>query len=97
MSSRDPLPILHDLLAGRIDAPEAARRLVALDGPAAGGLAHSPAAFSGEDAARLRSAMAAVRWEMAKLLSPGRLPEVPYDSPEYHQFIAAGGGRIPRQ
>jgi hypothetical protein len=88
MTSKDPLPILHDLLAGRIDAPEAARRLVALAGPAAAGLAHSAAAFSGEDAVRLRSAMPAVRWEMAKLLSPGRLPEVAYDSSEYHRFMA---------
>ena len=89
MSSTDPTPILRDLLAGRLEPPEAARQLLALAGPAAVGLAHASTALPADDSARLSSIMAAVRWEMAKLLSPGQLPAVPYDSAEYHRFIAA--------
>jgi hypothetical protein len=89
MPSTDALPVLRDLLAAQIDPPEAAKRLLALNGPAAVGLAHLPNAFSADDTARLGALMAAVRWEMAKQLSPGRLPDVAYGSPEYQQFIAA--------
>jgi len=88
MSSTDPVPILRDLLAGRLDPPEAAKRLLALSGPAAEGLAIARGAVPAADAARLNAMMAAVRWEIAKLLHPGTLPAVPYDSAEYHRFMA---------
>ena len=89
MSSTDPTPILRELLAGRLDAPEAAKQLLALTGPAGVGLARSSTALPAPDAARLDSIMAAARWEIAKLLRPDQLPAVPYDSAEYHRFIAA--------
>jgi len=88
MSPAEPLPILRDLLAGRIEAPEAARRLLALIGPTALGMGPAPAPVPNDDAARLNALMPAVRWEMAKRLKPDVLPDVPYGSPEYHEFIA---------
>ena len=88
MNGSDPAPILHDLLAGRIDAREAASLFRSLSGPAAFGLAHAPDALSDTDAAGLEPLMAAVRWEMAKQDRPGLLPDVAYGSPEYQAFIA---------
>jgi hypothetical protein len=88
MTSTDQLSVLRDLLDGRIQAPEAAKRLLALDGPAREGLVLGPGVFSPEDMTRLASLMAAVRWETAKLLTHGRLPDVPYDSPQYQAFMA---------
>src|SRR5689334_20728215 len=88
MPSTDALAILRDLLAGQLNPPEAAKRLLALSDQGAVGLAHHDV-FSGADAARLHDLMAAVRWEMAKQLSPGRLPDVAYGSPEHQQFMAA--------
>ena len=90
MLSSDPVPILRELLAGHIDPPEAARRLLALNGPAAMGLGHAPGVLSESETARLPSLMPAVQWEMAKQLSRGVLPDVTFGSPEYHAFLRGG-------
>jgi hypothetical protein len=89
VDTTDPLPSLRDLLATKISAREAAHRLVALSGPASTGLALGPGIFTAAELERLTPLMAAVRWEMAKLDAPGRLPDVPYDSPEYHLWLAS--------
>jgi len=88
MAETDPLPILRDLLADRIGPAEAASRLFALTGPAAKGFAYNPSVFTDEESRSLRERMSAVRQEMAKLLSAGRMPDALFDSPEYHDYCA---------
>ena len=88
----DPMPILRALLAGTLGAPEAARAFLALEGPAAHGLVLGGTVFTQEELQTLAPLVAAVRWETAKILAPGRLPDVPYDSPEHRAFMASVPG-----
>ena len=48
--------------------------------------------FTQEELQTLAPLVAAVRWETAKILAPGRLPDVPYDSPEHRAFMASVPG-----
>jgi hypothetical protein len=77
------------LLSGRLSASEAARALLASESLATGLTAAAGALPSG-DRARLDALMPAVSWEMTKILTSGRYPDVPYDSPEYRAIIASG-------
>jgi hypothetical protein len=79
------LEILRSLAAGTIDARDAAAQFHALGLP---GLAGDGALFSPAERDMLDRLMPAVRWEMWKL-SNADLPDVTYDSPEYHAFIAS--------
>ncbi len=85
----DPTAILQALVAGRTSPAEAAKALLALEGPASAGLAIDPSGLAPAEFDRLKTLMAAVSWETAKLVAAKPMPDVPYDSPEYHAFMAS--------
>ena len=97
MTAPDAANILQALLAGRVIPAEAARQLLAISGSAGAGLTIDPDTRSPADAARLLELMRAVRWEMARIMVPGQLPDAPYDSPEYHAWISRAPGGRPGQ
>ena len=76
--------VFRHLLAGDIDVREAARRLIQLapNGP----VAHL-SLLSPEEQLRLDALAPALQWEMAKKVVPS-LPDVPYGSPQYQEFMA---------
>ncbi len=84
-ASRD---ILLELLDGRLTAAQAAGRLLAAAGSAPVGLGVDPTGLAPDVVRRLEALLPALRWEMTKQLVPGRLPEVAFDSPEYHAWLA---------
>jgi len=88
--SGDPVAdLLGRLLDGSLTPREAAQALLAASGTTGAGLALDPAGLAPEGRARLEALMPALRWEMARLLVPGQVPDVDYDSPAYHAWIAA--------
>jgi hypothetical protein len=88
MSLTDPNAILRELLAGAKTPVETAHAILALPRTAWQGLALDSPDLSPSEVEQLEHLMPAVRWEMLKLTNSGRLPDVAYDSPEYHAFMA---------
>lgn len=88
MTWSDAHEFVAALLSGRLSVAEAGHELVA-DKSLARRIDVALRALPASDRVRLDAVMPAVSWEMTKLLSEGRIPDVPFGSPEHRAIVTS--------